>query len=160
LQWIVDGNTGAAGASRDVMHDKRGRRLLLVGSLIGAAALAGVAVGWATRSASAPSAVTRWAFRTPTVGMSARVALSRDAQAVVYDGVRPDGVQQLYLSRRDQLDPTPIRGTEGASQLALSPDAVVLFVAGGRLLKVPAGGGPVQCATHRRTWSASVGTAR
>ena len=140
LQWVADGRTEDAVAAKAA----RPRRRWLVGVVAGGAALAGVALGLALRPAPPPADVTRWAFATSSVGTSSRIAITRDARAVVYEALRQDGVQQLFVRRRDQLGPVPVRGTEGAMQLALSPDASwILFVAGRQLLKVPFDGGPI-----------------
>jgi serine/threonine-protein kinase len=144
LQWIAEAKSEAGSGSPASRGDRAPARWLVAG-LVGAAAFAGVAVGWwSQRPERSAPVVTRWTFPTSAVGNSARVAVSRDARAVVYEAIRPDGVQQLYVRRRDQLEPAPIRGTEGAQQLALSPGADwVLFVAGSQLRKVPIDGGPV-----------------
>jgi serine/threonine-protein kinase len=144
LQWIAEAKP-ESGPSSNALRERRAQAPWVVGTLVGAAALAGVVVGWLSHAPAMPApVVTRWTFPTAAAGSSARVAVSRDALAVVYEAIRPDGVQQLYVRRRDQLQPAAIRGTEGAQQLALSPDAAwVLFVAGGQLRKVPFGGGPV-----------------
>jgi Tol biopolymer transport system component/tRNA A-37 threonylcarbamoyl transferase component Bud32 len=55
----------------------------------------------------------------PTGG--ARIALSPDGRALVYSGPA-DGGTRLWLRRLDQLDGTPIAGTEGAASPFFSPD--------------------------------------
>ena len=141
LQWIADG-TADGGSS--IVRDRPARTWWMAGLAAGAAALAGIAIGMAMRPVPAALPVTRWSFPTASVGNSTRIAVSRDAQSIVYEALRADGIQQLFVRHRDQLEPVPIRGTEGAVQLALSPDeAWVLFVVGKQLLKVPFDGGPV-----------------
>jgi serine/threonine-protein kinase len=141
LQWVADGTIDGAELVR---HDRSAPRWWLVGLAAGAAALLGVALGVVMRQTPAPDGVTRWSFSTASVGNSSRIAVSRDARAIVFEALRADGVQQLFARRRDQLEAVPVRGTEGAMQLALSPDeAWILFVAGRQLLKVPFEGGPV-----------------
>ena len=55
----------------------------------------------------------------PTGG--ARIALSPDGRALVYSGPAEGGTR-LWIRRLDQLDATPIAGTEGASSPFFSPD--------------------------------------
>jgi serine/threonine-protein kinase len=70
------------------------------------------------------------------------MAISADGRSIVFSAER-DGRVQLFLRRLDQLDATPIPGTEGASNPFLSPDGEWLgFHAGGALHKVPLAGGP------------------
>ena len=141
LQWVVDG-TVDGGA---VVRDRRAPRFWLVAAALAAVSVAaGIVAGLSMRPATPPPAVARWSFPTASVGNSTRIAVSRDAQAIVYESLRADGVQQLFVRRRDQLEPVAVRGTEGAVQLALSSDeAWILFVAGTQLRKVPFDGGPV-----------------
>ncbi len=143
LQWVA-ADAAAPAAPSGLVRDRRGTRTALAAVLVGLGVLAGLALGYAGRPAPAAAVVARWAFPVAPIGNTARVAVSRGAEAIVYDGTRADGVQQVYVKRRDQLDPTSIRGTDGVTQLTLSPDGLwVLFVAGSQLLKVPLGGGAV-----------------
>jgi len=65
-----------------------------------------------------------------------------DGQALIFSGIRA-GIQQLFLRRIDQLEATPINGTEGAVAPFVSPDGHWIgFWAHGELKKVPAAGGP------------------
>ena len=51
-----------------------------------------------------------------------RMALSPDRNHLVYLGRRSGHQQEIYLRPLDQLEATPIEGTEGATSLFLSPD--------------------------------------
>ncbi|HEY9384402.1 MAG TPA: protein kinase [Gemmatimonadales bacterium] len=73
------------------------------------------------------------------LGIGAQLAISPDASTIVYGGH-----QQLFVRRLDQLEPTPLAGTENASQPFFSPDGrQVGFAADGNLKRVPVAGGPV-----------------
>jgi eukaryotic-like serine/threonine-protein kinase len=57
----------------------------------------------------------------PLATGGARIALSPDGRALVYSGPA-DGGNRLWLRPLDQLDATPIAGTEGGSSPFFSPD--------------------------------------
>ena len=70
------------------------------------------------------------------------IALSQDGTKLVLVGQAPGGGQQLYLRSLDQIETTPVRGTEGGSGPFFSPDgAWIGFFAGGKIWKVPVSGG-------------------
>ena len=70
------------------------------------------------------------------------IAWSPDGRAIVFGGGR-GGSAQLYVRRLDQLQATPLAGTEGAVAPFFSPDgATVGFWAAGALKKVALSGGP------------------
>lgn len=75
------------------------------------------------------------------VGRSA-LAISRDGSTLVYVAQRGTSTQ-LYLRHLDQIDATPLRGTEGAYQPFFSPDGTWIgFFAQSHLKKVSVNGGP------------------
>src|SRR5205085_2576036 len=74
-------------------------------------------------------------------GRGQRFAVSPNGRTLVYM-VTQDGVDQLYGRSLDQLEATPIAGTEGGTGPFFSPDgAWVGFLAAGKLKKVALGGG-------------------
>jgi serine/threonine-protein kinase len=121
------------------------------------AVVTGIAV-WNLMS-PAPQAVKRFTINLPAtdrLDSGQGMALSADGSELVYVATR-DGVRQLYRRSMDQLNVSPIRGTEGASFPFLSPDGEwVGFFADGRLKKVSlAGGPPVTLCEAGRTWAMS-----
>jgi serine/threonine-protein kinase len=71
------------------------------------------------------------------------LAFAPDGRSIVFSAERK-GQVQLYVRRLDQLEATPIAGTEGASNPFFSPTGESLgFYAGGALKRVPLAGGPV-----------------
>ncbi len=70
------------------------------------------------------------------------LAWSPDRRSLVFGGARA-GAEQLYVRRLDQLQATPLAGTEGAVGPFFSPDGQwVGFWADGNLKKVSTSGGP------------------
>ncbi len=123
-------------------------RVAVPGALLLLAAGAGL---WElARPSAQPSALPiRFAFAPPAEKAFQQVtgpilALSPDGSRLVYVG-RSGGRwgRQLYLRRLDDLEPTPIPGTEGGATPFFSPDSRWLgFLADGKLQKVPIDGGP------------------
>jgi len=76
------------------------------------------------------------------------MAFAADGRSIVFSAER-DGRVQLYVRRLDQLEATPIAGTDGATDVFLSPNGEqVGFYADGALKKVAlSGGAPVTIAT-------------
>ncbi len=77
-----------------------------------------------------------------TARVQSQVAIAPDGSSIVFsDSV--GATSQLMLKLRDQVDATPIAGTEGAMSPFYSPDGkwIAYFDAGGRLRKVPVSGG-------------------
>jgi serine/threonine-protein kinase len=109
---------------------------------LGLAALAVAALGFAAvRRPAAPAAqrVVRFILSAPdslhpVTNFPWPAAISPDGGVVVYT---PRFSQLLYFVRTDQLEPRPIGGTEGASQVHFSPDGeYVAFESNGKLRKV------------------------
>jgi Tol biopolymer transport system component len=74
-------------------------------------------------------------------GITSSVALSPDGRTLVVAGTSKEG-QRLYRRPLEQLEATPLAGTERGSSPFFSWDgASVGFFADGKLKRVPAGGG-------------------
>ena len=124
-----------------------GLALLLVGGGIVWSILAGSV----SQSTTTPRrfTITLPASDTLPTGIGTIVALSPDGRTLVY-GASRDGNQQLYRRAIDEFTATPIAGTEGGREPAISPDGEWLIYrvgtggAGRSMRKVPLRGGPVQ----------------
>jgi serine/threonine protein kinase/Tol biopolymer transport system component len=122
---------------------------------IAAAAVAGLAAGIAvtafvipSRTRTPPSLSARFElttaapnpFATDPLGLN--VAISPDGSRVVYTAFR-GGVKELVIRRLDQLQASPIAGTEGAEEPFFSPDGQQIgYMTLGALKRVPVDGGP------------------
>ncbi len=95
--------------------------------------------------APAPPRVTRYALGLPetdAINRSGGLAWSPEGRYLAYPADRA-GVRQLFLRARDQLEPIPISGTEGALHPFFSPDGQWIgFFADDSLKKVSVAGGP------------------
>jgi serine/threonine protein kinase/Tol biopolymer transport system component len=109
-------------ASALVQQKSRRPLGLAIAMALVAAIVSGAAVWWARRPVETPRPIVRF-----SIGMPDRTGLNvaRDAVAVSPDGryVACVANQRVYLRALDQLDGTPISGTEagGAQQYAVAP---------------------------------------
>jgi serine/threonine-protein kinase len=156
LQWIVESGSdaGVPAAARPKSHTYFAWGLALVLAVV----VAGFAA-WNLRP-PAPRPVTRFPLTLPPgdqfTGTGRHVvALSPDGTHLIYVANN-----QLYLRAMDQMQATPIRGTEGGvTSPFFSPDGEwVGFYAGGQLRKVSvSGGAPVTLCEARNPYGASWG---
>jgi Tol biopolymer transport system component len=116
------------------------------------AAVASVLAGWALARPAPSAPVSRYSIALRADGglapiLDARLALTPDGRTFVYSGVRAEGGVQLWMRPRDQLVATPLPGTEGGYNPAVSPDGSrVAFVSEStgtrRLMVASLGGAP------------------
>jgi serine/threonine-protein kinase len=140
LQWIAEEATAAA-TPATAPSPRRSRQLV-------AAFIAGCAVGalllWALTRPGSPHAhsPTRLSLNLALPGaasLGSFVAISPDGRQLVFS-VEVGGQRQLYLRPLDQLQPTPVPGTDGANFPFFSPDSRWLgFFANGQLKKIQLG---------------------
>ena len=162
LKWIADSSATTSDTARAVRETAGRERLVWAAAALVAAATVGGGVWLLTRpSPTAPTPVARFTIALPAnaalTGFNRNViALSRDGTSIVYVGqVAGAGGTQLYLRSLDRLEPTPVRGTEGASAPFFSSDGTAIgFMGGsaqsaarGQIRTVPlSGGGPLTLA--------------
>ena len=111
------------------------------------AAVLGVVALWALLRPTPPMPVSRYSLarQADELALSGGLALSPDGSRFVYPRA-VDGVQGLWVRRRDQLRGSPIPGAENGFRPVVSPDGshVAFFTFGGVtiLKRVPLDGGP------------------
>ena len=137
---------GAADAKRSTGGARRGRRFeIAVAIASGAVILASWA--WFHARGAGEQPVER---RYVALGDAAQVvseqavgfplALSPDGSVLAFVG---DTLDRIWIKRRELLDPTPIAGTEHASDPVFSPDGQwIAYIADSQLRKIRVDGGP------------------
>ena len=120
----------------------------------GVAALFALAFGWSLLRPAPPLPVERFVGpfgngQGPISIRSGRFNLSPDGSLLVYSGLSEGGSgEQLWVRRWDNLEPSPIRGTEGGRAPVVSPDGEeVAFRESGEIKVVSLQGGPVRTLT-------------
>src|SRR6185295_4600952 len=125
------------------------RRSVLVFSLglgVGLVATVGAYMfGISASRATAPPAVTRLVIQPPAgtqiVSGHREIAVSADGRQVAFIA-QGAGDQYIYVRRLDELESHQVAGTEGARDLAFSPDGRwLVFHAGSKIRKVSLSGG-------------------
>jgi Tol biopolymer transport system component len=130
----------------------RSSRILLTGSLILAAiGIAAAIASFVTRPAAVAVPVVRFEIPPPadaTLMDAVRpsVAVSPDGSLIAFVATT-NGVQRLYVRRRDGVEVRQLPGTEEATNPAFSPDGRwIAFFSNGSLKKVPLDGPPIALA--------------
>jgi hypothetical protein len=152
LKWIVDEASQLSATTPTEISPRSRDHLVLVGTALFSALLAGLMVWSFTRpEETAAPLPARLVFNLPPEQELANsqyppLVLSRDGTRLVYTNTDPDGTSQLYLRRLNQFESLPIPGTENAQRSFFSPDGQwVGFWTGGTIQKVPVrGGAPVK----------------
>ena len=102
--------------------------------------------GWRSQR-SDPAPVIRYSMAFPAGegidGWFTRIALSPDGSRLAYVGEAPGGERQLWMRQRDQLNATPMPGTEWPESPFFSPDGeqVGFFSPRGTIRTAPVSGG-------------------
>jgi Tol biopolymer transport system component len=144
----------ALSESADVVHvqEKGLRGRLLMSLAVVAGVLLSVVAGIMLARIWIPPAKNQLPVEKTTISFSGSgltltvggVAISPDGQKIAFPATGADG-QRLYLRQLDTWEPRALKGTEGAQYPFFSPDSEwVAFIANGKLLKTPVGGGPTE----------------
>ena len=168
LRWIAEGGSQVGMPTSAVAHRKNRERVVWGFALLLIAVVAAIA-GWYLRPlpSEAPLPVTRFAITPPASAPLAihplfpEVSISPDGTHVSYVARGTDGQMQIYLRAVQELEATPIRGTEG-ERIALpffSPDGSQIGFLDDRGLKRVSihGGVPLTICDKRNTFGASWG---
>ncbi len=144
VKFAIEALSGSTSTAAQIRLGTRRPRWLwpaAAAALLAAAALAALALTWFR-----PAPARRMHFAIPVRGEVSHLALSRDGSWLGF--VSPDdtsGKPMLFVQRIGQDEVTPLPGTEGAMFPFWSPDDSYLgYFANGKLLKIPANGGPPQ----------------
>jgi len=137
---------GATEATRST-GGTAGRRRLQIATAIALGAMILASVAWLHARGSGEQPIER---RYVALGDAAQVvsnqavgspfALSPDGSVLAFVG---DTLDRIWIKHREMLDPTPIAGTEHASDPVFSPDGQwIAYIADGQLRKIRVDGGP------------------
>ena len=144
------GELAGAGAA----SGRRGQWTPLTNTFAAVAALLALTLGWSLLRPKPPLPVERFVSpfgdgQAPTAIGTAAFNLSPDGSMLVYRGfLAGGGAQELWVRRWEDVEPSPIRGTEGGAQPVVSPDGQeVAFQQGGEVKVVSLQGGPVRTLT-------------
>ena len=122
-----------------------GRSSLATYSGWGVAAVLAIGLGWGATRPAPPATVERFSLAVDERRGPNPIAVTPDGSAMVFQYVDEGGQQQLWLQRWDNVQPTPIPGTENGQTPTISPDgSEVAFVAGLELKVAPLDGGVVR----------------
>ena len=150
LTFAMEALSGQVSASDGVLQTRRLARVPLpwvaaIVLLLTAAVV--LAVVFSRREAPVDSRVYRASISVPgRLGASLDAlsfAVSPNGQRLAFVGADASGRVMLWVRPLDSLASQPLAGTEGAAAPFWSPDSrFVAFVAGGKLMKIEASGGP------------------
>jgi eukaryotic-like serine/threonine-protein kinase len=157
LRWIAEAGS-QAGVAAPVTPRLRSRERVawIAAGMLGLAAATLAVALWRVTARVPPPSAKLVAMLPDGVPAARFLTLSRDGQQIAFSGSAPAGVSgtgtpgghtppMLWVRRVDSLEPKILAGTERAMFPFWSPDAKwIAFFAQGKLLKVPATGGPVQ----------------
>jgi eukaryotic-like serine/threonine-protein kinase len=143
LQWVLEGGS-QAGVPAPVAEQRRNRERVL--SILAGAALATalLAVGWTVTHRPLREEPIRFQFEPPTaIQVLDAPVVSPDGRTIAFNATDSTGATRIWLRPLGSLVSAPMLGTEGSTRPFWSPDSRFLgFVAGGKLKKIQAAGGP------------------
>jgi len=143
VKWALESATAALPASSRSRNAPLAWALGLTALLLAALGLAALAFVQFRRQTS-PREPMRMSVLLPEKSRPLSLAVSPDGHTLAMVLVK-EGQQQIWVRALDALDPTPLPGTDGATDIFWSPDSrFIAFFADGRLKKIERLGGPVQ----------------
>ena len=143
LQWVLEGGS-QAGVPAPVAERRR-RRERLLGAVTGVALLStALAFVWILSHRTKPEAAIRFQYDPPSaIQVMDTPVVSPDGLTIAFNATDSTGSTRIWLRPLGSLNPTPMPGTDGSTRPFWSPDSRYLgFIAGGKLKKVQAIGGP------------------
>src|SRR5262249_47492959 len=147
IEQAIAEPVGSAANTADFKPRTTGRSRVLAGTVIGlitgAAFVFWMWSPWRMPKLGAPLRLSTEIGADVSLATSynATLALSPDGAVLALVGEK-NGTRQLYIRRLDQLQATPLAGTDGATDPFFSPDGQwIAFFANGKLKKVSVTGG-------------------
>jgi eukaryotic-like serine/threonine-protein kinase len=138
LAALSGSETSLTLAAQRAQPDRRLRYWLIGAAVVLLALLAGFAFLYPQANTRAE----RMEFAIPTEGEVSQQTISADGTVLAYVSPGDTGEYAIFVQRVGSMQALRIAGTEGASYPFFSPDDEYIgFFAGGRLKKVPVGGG-------------------
>ncbi len=145
LQWIAEGGS-AAGLPAPVSR-RRARREHVAWALAAAALAAAGFFAWRDVSrTTAPSAPMRFTIPAPSgLTQMGLPRISPDGRTLAFDATDSTGRPMIWVRPLSSMDANPLPGTEGGGRPFWSPDnRFIGFVAGGKMKRISAAGGPAE----------------
>ena len=154
LQWIAEGGS-AVGLPAPVAA-RRARREHLAWALAAVGVLGMAFLAWRGAGSNAPT-VRPLRFTIPVphgVSFIDMPRISPNGATLAFNATDSSGKSMIWLRPFKSLDANPLPGTDGATRPFWSPDSRFLgFVAGGKLKKIAASGGPAEVVCDAPTGS-------
>jgi Tol biopolymer transport system component/predicted Ser/Thr protein kinase len=147
LQWIQEGGS-VAGLPAPVAARRRNReRFAWAAFGVAAVAAALLTIGFLNR-APEPARTMRFHIAAPPeLPFVGSPRISPDGTTIAFRATDEAGETGIWLRPLDSLEPMRLAGTEGTQEFRpiWSPDSrYIAFFSGGKLKKIPVGGGPAQ----------------
>ncbi|HEX7706890.1 MAG TPA: protein kinase [Thermoanaerobaculia bacterium] len=158
LRWIAEAGS-QAGVPAPVIRRRLTRDRLLMAGLAAALAVIAVLAMRDLRRTAEPASAYRLTIPAMTSEYRrAGVAIvSPDGSAVAFTAMDSEFRTRIWVRRLDSFEAKPLEGT-GAATFCWSPDGQsIAFLMLGKLLRVPASGGPVQTIADLQELPASAG---
>ena len=154
LHWIAEGGS-AVGLPAPVAA-RRARREHLAWALAAVGVLGMAFLAWRGAGSNAPT-VRPLRFTIPVphgVSFIDMPRISPNGATLAFNATDSSGKSMIWLRPFNSLDANPLPGTDGATRPFWSPDSRFLgFVAGGKLKKIAASGGPAEVVCDAPTGS-------